>query len=336
MSPLPMASSLPANWWLGLFAGGTLVLMGLTRSLFSPRTSKRSGYTYTVLNNDVKLPMLTTQPEKYPPEKIQGIVKLALKAGVNSIDTGSFDRPKVRVGAALKGVPRNSYFLTSSIMLDQNASSSTAYATANGLLRSTMSQLGLKQVDLMLLSRPATTCASIQEQWRALEDFYADGKARAIGVRVYCPASLTCLLQTAKVVPALNQIFYHVGMGIDPEGFKSAFAESGVLTQSIRALASGELINGKLQAEMGKAHGWSAAQVSMRWVLDRGAALNTPMSNATHMAEALALFQDHLNPEELAQLDSATTPVDCPVFCPSSKMCPPLEDLKTIEDLTVV
>merc|ERR1712217_830694 len=120
-----------------------------------------------------------------------------------------------------------------------------------------------------LLSMQATTCGAIQEQWRALEDFYAAGKARAIGVRVFCPASLKCIMQTAKVAPALNQIFYHVGMGVNPEGFKSAFNETGTVIQSIRALDSGELVSGKLETAIGKAHKWSAAQVSMRWVLDR-------------------------------------------------------------------
>jgi len=177
----------------------------------------------------------------------------------------------------------------------------------------------------MLLSRPATTCGAIQEQWRALEDFYAAGSARAIGLRVFCPASLRCIMETAKVAPALNQIFYHVGMGVDPEAFKSAFNESGTVTQSIRALDSGELVSGKLVNGIGKAHGWSGAQVSMRWVLDRGVSLSTPMSKQTHKEEALAIFQGHLTSAELSQLDKATSPMDCPVFCPSSKMCPPLE-----------
>jgi len=214
--------------------------------------------------------------------------------------------------------------------LQQNISSTTAYATATSHLQSTLSNLGVQHVDLMVVSRPATTCGAIQAQWRALEDFYAAGKARAIGVRVFCPASLKCIMQTARVIPALNQIFYHVGMGVDPEGFKSAFNKSGVVTQSIRALDSGELVSGKLETSIGKAHGWSAAQVSMRWIVDRGVSLSTPMSSKAHMQEALAVFQDHLTPGELAQLDNATSPKDCPVFCPSSNICPPLEQLTIV------
>merc|ERR1719240_1191694 len=109
----------------------------------------------------------------------------------------------------------------------------------------------------MVLSRPATTCSSIQEQWRALENFYAAGNARAIGLRVFCPASLKCMMETAKVAPALNQIFYHNGMGVDPEGFRSAFNESGTVTQSIRALDARELVTNELVNRSGKAPGGS-------------------------------------------------------------------------------
>jgi len=233
-------------------------------------------------------------------------------------------------GPALKGVQRDSYFLTSGIMLQQNISSTSAYATVNSHLQSTLSNLGVQHVDLMLLTRQATTCEAVQEQWRALEDFYADCKARAIGLRVFCPASLTCIMKTAKVTPALNQIFYHVGMGVDPERFKSAFNESGAVTQSIRALDSGELVSGKLVTSIGKAHGWTGAQVAMRWVLDRGVSLSTPMSSQNHMDEALAIFQGRLTPDELDQLDSAASPKDCPVFCPSSMACPPFEQLTIV------
>jgi len=285
---------------------------------------------HTVLNNGVKMPMLAVQPEKYAPEDIGGIVKMTLQTEINSIDAATFETCQLRVGAALKGVQRDSYFLTAGVMSQQNISSSSAHATASSLLQSALSNLGVQYVDLMLLSRPATSCRAIQEQWRALEDFYAAGKARAIGVRVFCPASLKCMMQTAKVAPAVNQIFYHVGMGVDPEGFKSAFNEEGTVTQSIRALDSGDLVSDKLVTNIGKAHGWSGAQVSMRWVLDRGVSLSTPMSSQKHMEEALAIFEDHLAPNELAQLDNATSPKDCPVFCPSSKMCPPLEQLTIV------
>lgn len=271
---------------------------------------------HVTLNNGVQLPMLGLQPEKYPVEQIEGIVKMALQTGINYIDAGAFNQTKLSVGAALNGVERQSYFLASTIMLDANISGSLSYDAATASLESTLNALRAQYVDLMILSRPAKSCSAVQEQWRALEDFYAAGKARAIGLQVFCPSSLKCLMQTAKAAPALNQIFVHVGMGPDPEGFISAFNSSGVVTQSIRALDSGnpELISGKLVSGIGKAHGWSGAQVSMRWILDHGLPFAMPMSKQSHMEEALAIFQDHLNQDEMTELDHASSPEDSPSF----------------------
>lgn len=271
---------------------------------------------HVVLNNGVKMPLLTLEPEKYPVEQIEGIVKLALQTGIKSIDAASQKSCQLGVGAALNGLDRNSYFLTSAIVLDTNIRGSSAYATATSSLQSTLSALRVPYVDLMLVSRPTTSCKAMQEQWRALEDFYAAGKAKAIGLRVYCPSSLTCIMETAKVPPALNQIFYHVGMGSDPDGFISTFKKIGAVTQSIRVLDSGnpELISGKLVSSIGKPHGWSGAQASMRWILDHGVAMSVPMSKQSHMKEALALFQDQLKPDEIKQLDLAKSPQDSPSF----------------------
>lgn len=287
-----------------------------------------SGHT-VLLNNGVEMPLLSVQPEKYSPGDIAGIVKLALQTGIHGIDAATFKQCQLRVGDALKGVQRNSYFLTSGIMLEQNISGASAYADSTEMLQSTLENLGVQYVDLMVASRPTTTCQAIQEQWRALEDFHKAGKARAIGLRVFCPASLKCLMQTAQVTPVLNQIFYHVGMGVDPEGFKSAFNEVGAAIQSIRALDSGELVSGKLVTDIGKAHAWSGAQVSVRWVLERNVSISMPMSKKEHMEEALAMLQPTRNPftaGELKQLDDATSPHDCPVFCPSTSICPPLDN----------
>merc|ERR550539_1525462 len=51
-----------------------------------------------------------------------------------------------------------------------------------------------------------------------MEEFYKAGKAKAIGVSNYCPSSIECIMKKATVTPAVNQVQYHVGMGVDPIG----------------------------------------------------------------------------------------------------------------------
>ena len=116
---------------------------------------------------------------------------------------------------------RSSFFLTTKV--PPQTSPKKAYAGTTKDLESNLELLKLRSVDLVLLHYPPVTqsCSAMQEAWRAMEDFYAAGKARAIGVSNYCISSFECILKTAKVTPAVNQIQFHVGMGTAPLGVKS-------------------------------------------------------------------------------------------------------------------
>jgi diketogulonate reductase-like aldo/keto reductase len=53
-----------------------------------------------------------------------------------------------------------------------------------------------------------------QEQWKAMEAFQRAGKARAIGVSHYCERHIDDILEIATIKPAVNQVEFHVGMGL--------------------------------------------------------------------------------------------------------------------------
>lgn len=273
-----------------------------------PATNFTGGIKNVKLNNGVEMPMLSLGTWQYSSSTAEAAVKLALQAGFNHIDTAMNYNNQDGVGAALKGVDRKSYFLTTKVPPVQDASS--AYAETTKDLDGDLTSLGLDYVDLMLIHGPARSCKATQEQWRALEDFYKAGKAKAIGVSNYCISSFDCVMETAKVTPALNQIAYHVGMGPDPEGLKSHGDKLGVVTQAYSPLGDGssELITGPLVSGIGKAHGWSGAQVSMRWILDNGVPLTTKTTKLSHMKEDLAIFSDSLKDAEKKQLDNAKSP----------------------------
>merc|ERR1711998_667160 len=263
------------------------------------------------LNNGVDFPMMSIGTWQYDTATAEQVVKDALSVGFNHIDTANDYNNQKGVGAALKGVDRDSYFLTTKV-----PSGSASQTKTN--LEQNLEQLGLDYVDLVLVHFPprGNSCSSMQAQWGAMEEFYKAGKAKAIGVSNYCPSSLDCIMQKATVTPAVNQVQYHVGMGVDPIGVKSASEKHGIHLQAYSPLGNGEsdLITGDLVTSIGATYDKTGAQVALRWIQENGVSLTTKTTKTSHMQEDLDVFSFQLSAEDKASLDAATKPSGSPSF----------------------
>jgi len=269
------------------------------------------------LNTGAEMPMMSFGTWKYDSQTAEDSVKLAIKTGFNHIDTANDYNNQDGVGRALKGFNRSSYFLTTKV--PPGSASATTKA-----LNENMKLLDMDYVDLVLVHYPPLSakiglgCSSMQAQWKVMEDFYKSGKAKAIGVSNYCPSSLECIAKTATVTPAVNQVLFHVGMGIDPIGLKSYSDSKGIVTQAYSPLGDGtsELITGDLVTGIGKAHNATGSQVSLRWLIETGVPLSTKTSKQSHMQEDLEIFGDKfpMAATEKAKLDAATKPAGSPSF----------------------
>lgn len=185
-----------------------------------------------------------------------------------------------------------------------------------------LAQLKVERVDLLLLHFPPrpfpythTHCPRMRAQWRALEDAYYAGKARAIGVSNFCPSCLECIAPShgggTTIVPAVNQVQYHVGMGPDQGGIASACAARGIVLQAYSPLGDGrsrELITGPLVTGIGKENGRSGAQTSLRYVAQLGLALVTKSTSKRHLSDDAAIFDFALTGDQMSRLLSATSP----------------------------
>ena len=262
--------------------------------------------------------MISLGTWQYSPSVAASTVTLGLKVGFNHIDTANDYRNQQGVGSALKGVPRSSYFLTTKVPSQSDESS--AYAKTTKDLNDDISELGLPYVDLMLVHFPprgnTKHCKAMQEQWRAMEDFYAQNKSRAIGVSNYCQSSFECIMKTAKVVPAVNQVEFHVGMGTDPEGLISYCKSKNVTIQAYSPLGDGtsELITGPLVTKIGAAHSKTGAQVSLNWVAAQGIPLSTKSTSEKHLTGDLDIFEWSVTDHEKKTLDTANSPKGTPSF----------------------
>lgn len=294
------------------------------------------------LNNGVEMPVMSLGTWRLNGSEAFASVATGLGLGFTHIDAAWNYHNQADVGRALKGRARSSYFLTTKVPDCShyfNASvCARPHAKTAALLEFDLARLGVQHVDLLLLHFPPKpfNCTAMQAEYRAIEEFYAAGKARAIGVSNFCPSSLRCLLQTAKVVPAVNQIQYHVGMGVDAGGIRTLCAIHGITVQAYSPLGAGteELITGKLVTSIGREHKKTGAQVSLRYLYQlgnlatgRGGAppsvsgggappsfngmpFSTRSTNAAHLQQALEVFSDgfSLGPVDILRLELAKTP----------------------------
>ena len=258
----------------------------------------------------------------------EAAVSLALSVGYNHIDTAIGYDNQVGIARALKATsrPRSSIFVTSKIPggLD--------FDTATKTLEQSLAQLGLDYVDMMLIHYPATWKgvggkAMRQAEWKAMENFYRAGKARAIGLSHYCESHIADILEVATVRPMINQVQYHVGMGAPstsgvnatdmpvPSSPSTQPSYEGITYQSFSPLCGPcgdvdhfKLINGSMVSKIGLAHGKSGAQVSLKWQVQRGIPVIPKTSTKAFMVENLDLFDWELTAAEMATLDAASSP----------------------------
>lgn len=158
-------------------------------------------------------------------------------------------------------------------------------------------------------------CAMIQQQWKALEVAYKAGHTRAIGVSNYCAKCLKCVTDVATVSPHVNMFKVHAGMGPDPAGLISATKATGAVVQAYQALAHGDhgLFHEPAVLAAAKAHGKSAAQVLIKWVLQLGLPVVTSATKVAYMKEDLDMWGWQMTSEEMQTLNQLQGHGDDPV-----------------------
>ena len=274
----------------------------------------------------VMMPVIAAGTGGYKGSNATDAVRRAFTMGFNHVHT-AFDYFNLKeIGVALKEVPRAQYFLSGMTspcshpaappqrnVTDPKACRNLTMHEA----RSVMNDLGVDSLDLLMLHGPSEgfghvgpcsklACELNRAQWSAYKALLQQGSVRAIGVSNFCASCLACL----DDVPAVNQIQVHVGQGsADPgPGLLSYCASRGVVVQAYEPLAGGELVTDPACHSIGAAHQKTAAQVALRWVLQRAPSLAVRAGSSAHLAQDLALFDFTLNSSELARLDAQKGP----------------------------
>ena len=249
------------------------------------------------LNNDVMIPQIgfgVFQVEDGP--QTVDAVRTALEDGYRHIDTASVYGNEASVGKAIaeSDVDRADLFVTTKLWNDDIRKHRTKDAFQESLDR-----LGLDYVDLYLIHWPAE---GWQEAWAAMQELYAQGRMRAIGVSNFERNHLTELLEQTDVLPAVDQVessptfpnqdlidFCH-GKDIAVEAWSPLGGTGGNLLTDQRLL------------DIGEKYGKSSAQVVLRWDLQRGVIVIPGSSNPAHIEEDTQLYHFALTEEDMAAI----------------------------------
>ena len=159
----------------------------------------------------------------------------------------------------------------------------------------------------------------MQKQWAALEKRYREGKTKAIGVSNFCKPCLDCIAETATVVPAVNQLQFHIGMpGTDPNGLISESRRRGIIVQAYSPLGGdqhGVLLAAPAVKRIANNHNVSTSAVCLKWVWQLGHALATSTTHVNYLDEDVATYKSTwaLSDEEMQVLNSLDVAPDDPV-----------------------
>jgi 2,5-diketo-D-gluconate reductase A len=252
------------------------------------------------LNSGTSIPQLGFGVFLVSPDDTQRVVEDALAVGYRHIDTATGYNNESEVGAAIaaSGIAREDLFITTKLRNDHHKEQDVTGAFSRSL-----DMLGLEYLDLYLIHWPMPANGLYLDTWRAFETFYADGRAKAIGVSNFLIPHLEDLIAHTDVVPAVNQVELHPIF--QQRELRSFHAEHGIRTEAWGPLGQGKYDLFGLPAiqDAAKAHDVSPAQVVLRWHIQTGNIVIPKSNSRDRMAENFDLFGFELTPDQMGAID---------------------------------
>ena len=252
------------------------------------------------LNDGNEIPQLGFGVFQIPPDETAEAVRIALEVGYRHIDTAEMygNEREVAEGIRASGLDRSEVFVTSKLNNSFHRPDDARRAFGE-----TLSALGFDHVDLFLIHWPLPTLygGDYVSTWRTLEEFKGDGRARSIGVSNFQVEHLERLAAETEVVPAVNQIELHPYL-LNEE--VRAYGEShGIATEAWSPIAQGQVLDDPALTEIAERLGRTAAQVVLRWHIERGSIVFPKSTTPERIRENFELFDFELEPGDAEHIE---------------------------------
>lgn len=248
------------------------------------------------LNNGISMPMLGLGTMTLEGAKGAQCVADAISLGYRLLDTATIYRNEEAVGEGIaqSGIRREELFVTTKLWV-----SDAGYENAKKAFERSLNKLRMEYVDLYLIHRPR---GDFKGSWKAMEELHKEGKIKAIGVSNFDTAQIELLTADGGMKPALNQIETHAFF--QQSKAETALKQSGIQMEAWSPFAEGRnnLFADRTLAKIGAKHKKTNAQVSLRWILQRGIVTIPRTSQKIHMIENLNIFDFELDSSDIQSL----------------------------------
>lgn len=251
---------------------------------------------YVVLANGVKMPILGYGVYQVTKEECERCVLDALKVGYRHIDTAQSYFNEEEVGSAIQksGVPREEIFLTTKVWIEHYG-----YEHAKASVMESLRKLKTDYLDLVLLHQPFSDAYGA---WRALEELYDEGIIRAIGISNFYVDRMVDFAAFHRIKPMVNQMETHIFN--QQKNLKEWADKYDIRLEAWAPFGEGRggTFEHPVITQIGKKYGKTAAQVMLRWNIQRGVIVIPKSIHVSRMEENFNVFDFVLSDENMAAI----------------------------------
>lgn len=250
-----------------------------------------------MLANGIKMPILGYGVYQVNDlEECERVVSEAIEVGYRSIDTAQAYGNESAVGNAVKksGIPREDFFITTKVWI-----SNAGYEKAKASIEESMEKLQTDYLDLVLIHQPFN---DYYGTYRAMEEYYREGKIKAIGVSNFYPDRFIDIAEFSEIQPMVNQVETHVfNQQVEAQ---SIMEEYNTQIESWGPFAEGknDFFNNETLKKIGENYGKSVAQVALRYLIQRNIVVIPKTVTKERMIQNFDVFNFSLTDEEMATI----------------------------------
>ncbi len=257
---------------------------------------------YLTLNNGIAMPILGLGIYKMTDyEEMEKAVGYALEAGYRSFDTAQMYGNEAMLGKALqhREIDREDLFLTSKVDLGN-----MGYEAALKSFEQSLQALRTDYLDLFLVHWPGQQRKRLVDTWKAMESLYQDKKVRAIGVCNCQEKHLNWILESARIIPAVNQVERNPLM--NDRALFSWCQSRQIQMEAWRPLLKGNVDLPGITA-LAKKYKKTPAQIILRWEIQSGYAVIPKSVHKERILENAHIFDFQLEKRDMEQIDRMDT-----------------------------